>query len=106
MINESYQPIYVDQETNKGFCYARLKNGHVNLQGLSDKEMTIPANTYFDLTTLPKKYRPTVNIYFPMITRDNTISMFGVVYSDSGIIKIYSTKETSWWRYSVTYPNK
>ncbi|MEE1444500.1 MAG: hypothetical protein UGF43_12945 [Blautia sp.] len=106
LINESYQPIYVDQETGMDFCYARLKNGYVNLQGKSDKELTIPANTYFEFTTLPKKYRPTVNMYFPMIASDNTISMFGVIYSDTGIIKIYSTKQTSWWRYSVTYPNE
>ena len=106
LINESYQPIYVDQETGMDFCYARLKNGYVSLQGKSDKELTIPANTYFEFTTLPKKYRPTVNMYFPMIASDNTISMFGVIYSDTGIIKIYSTKQTSWWRYSVTYPNE
>lgn len=106
LINESYQPIYVDQETGMEFCYARLKNGYVSLQGKSDKELTIPANTYFEFTTLPKKYRPTVNVYFPMIASDNTISMFGVIYSDTGIIKMYSTKQTSWWRYNVTYPNE
>lgn len=89
-----------------GFCYARLKNGYVNLQGKSDNELKIPANTYFDFTTLPTKYRPTVNMYFPIISADNTASMFGIIYANTGIFQMYSTKETSWWRYSLTYPNK
>ncbi len=105
LVNETYQPIYVDDKTQVGFCYAKLKNGYVNLQGQSDSELKIPAHTYFDFTTLPKKYRPTINIFFPMISANNEISMFGVIYADTGIFKIYSTKETAWWRYSVTYPN-
>lgn len=103
LVNESYTPIYVHEDSEKGLCYARLKNGYVNIQGMSETEFKIPAETYYDFTTLPEKYRPSVDIFFPIIVADATIVTFGIIRT-SGIFQMYSTKETAWWRYNATYP--
>lgn len=65
----------------------------------------LPANEYKDVTTLPEKFRPSVNIEF---TKHN---MGGAPTSDSnyihpdGRVRMYTTSSTNnYWGFSVSYP--
>lgn len=101
LTDEEFQIIY--QGESSVHCYAKLKNGYVTIKGESYGELEIPSRTYYDLTTLPEKYRPNGVSHFFVSNLGGGAKIFGAVHMD-GKIKLYSDIESGYWAYCFTYP--
>lgn len=101
LTDEEFQVIY--QGKNDVYCCVKLKNGYVTIKGECWGDLTIPTRTYFDLTTLPEKYRPSGNLHFFVSSIGLDANIFGVTRVD-GVIQFYSTAEAKYWAYCFTYP--
>ena len=103
LTDEEFQVIY--QGENGVYCYAKLKNGYTTIKGESYDGLKIPSGSYYDLTTLPEKYRPNGSSHFSVNTLGGSAKIFGVVHSN-GKISLYSDVEAGYWAYCFTYPVK
>ena len=83
LVDEEFQVIY--QGENDVYCYAKLKNGYATIKGVSYDGLKIPSGSYYDLTTLPEKYRPDGSSYFFVNTLGGSAKIFGVVHSNVSI---------------------
>lgn len=101
LTDEEFQVIY--QGESSVHCYAKLKNGYVTIKGESYGELEIPSRSYYDLTTLPEKYRPNGVSHFFVSNLGGGAKIFGAVHMD-GKIKLYSDIESGYWAYCFTYP--
>lgn len=101
LTDEEFQVIY--QGESSVHCYAKLKNGYVTIKGESYGELEIPSRTYYDLTTLPVKYRPNGDSHFSVNALGGSAKIFGVIHS-TGKISLYSDIESGYWAYCFTYP--
>lgn len=101
LTDEEFQVIY--QGESSVHCYAKLKNGYVTIKGESYGELEIPSRSYYDLTTLPEKYRPNGVSHFFVSNLGGGAKIFGAVNMD-GKIKLYSDIESGYWAYCFTYP--
>ena len=101
LTDEEFQVIY--QGENDVYCYAKLKNGYATIKGESYGELKIPSGSYYDLTTLPEKYRPNGSSHFSVNALGGSAKIFGVVHSN-GKISLYSDVEAGYWAYCFTYP--
>ena len=81
------------------------KNGYATIKGESYDGLKIPSGSYYDLTTLPEKYRPTGDSHFSVNPLGGSAKIFGVVQSD-GTVQLYSDAEAGYWAYCFTYPVK
>ena len=103
LTDEEFQVIY--QGENGVYCYAKLKNGYTTIKGESYDGLKIPSGSYYDLTTLPEKYRPNGSSHFSVNTLGGSAKIFGVVHN-TGTVQLYSDVETGYWAYCFTYPVK
>lgn len=103
LTDEEFQVIY--QGKNDVYCYAKLKNGYATIKGESYDGLKIPSGSYYDLTTLPEKYRPNGTSHFSVNTLGGSAKIFGAVHSN-GKISLYSDVEAGYWAYCFTYPVK
>lgn len=101
LTDEEFQVIY--QGKNDVYCYAKLKNGYATIKGESYDGLKIPSGSYYDLTTLPEKYRPNGTSHFSVNALGGNAKIFGAVHSN-GKISLYSDAETGYWAYCFTYP--
>lgn len=101
LTDEEFQVIYQGESTV--YCYAKLKNGYATIKGESYGGLKIPSRTYYDLTTLPVKYRPSGDSHFSVNALGGSEKIFGVVHS-TGKISLYSDVESGYWAYCFTYP--
>lgn len=101
LTDEEFQVIY--QGENDVYCYAKLKNGYTTIKGESYDGLKIPSGSYYELTTLPEKYRPSGSSYFSVNALGGSTEIFGVVHSN-GKISLYSYVESWHWAYCFTYP--
>lgn len=101
LTDEEFQVIYQGESTV--YCYAKLKNGYATIKGESYGGLKLPSRTYYDLTTLPVKYRPSGDSHFSVNALGGSEKIFGVVHS-TGKISLYSDVESGYWAYCFTYP--
>lgn len=101
LTDEEFQVIYQGESTV--YCYAKLKNGYATIKGESYGGLKIPSSTYYGLTTLPVKYRPSGDSHFSVDALGGSAKIFGVVHS-TGKISLYSDVESGYWAYCFTYP--
>ena len=101
LTDEEFQVIY--QGKNDVYCYAKLKNGYATIKGESYDGLKIPSGSYYDLTTLPEKYRPNGTSHFSVNSLGGSAKIFGTVHSN-GKISLYSDVEAGYWAYCFTYP--
>ena len=90
LTDEEFQVIY--QGENDVYCYAKIKNGYATIKGESYDGLKIPSGSYYDLTTLPEKYRPTGDDSLFCGSFGGSAKIFGVVQSD-GTVQLYSDAE-------------
>lgn len=91
-----WQQIYLD------YTKAKRKGNVVTVIGVSNGGLTLSAGAYRDITTLPAQYRPTQEIPFCVDPMSGTERVFGRIRT-SGVVSIYSSGETPWWGFSVTF---
>lgn len=103
LTDEEFQVIY--QGENDVYCYAKLKNGYATIKGSSWGDLEIPEKSYFDLTTLPEKYRPSGLCHFFVSDLGNDCGAFGTI-TKNGVVQLYSYAKLKYWAYCFTYPVK
>lgn len=85
------------------YTMAKRKGKAVTVIGVSGGGgITLTANAYKDITTLPAKYRPTEDIPFVVDAVGGSERIFGRIKT-TGIVSIYSSGATAYWGFSVTF---
>lgn len=87
------------------YCRARIVNGIVFLKGYSNGSKTIGGSTsaYTALTTLPAKYRPSVDWFCPVGWGGSTLGMR--IAASTGSVE-FTGNSTLYWNFSTCYPAK
>ena len=89
-----------------GYSYviAREKNGIFYIIGSSGSTgIKIPANTSKEVATVPNIFWPRVDIIFAVSLKGTAGYASGTITTD-GKINIYSTVETYYWGFCISYP--
>ena len=69
----------------------------------SASDWTLVAKQYTTILTLPEGYRPQIEIPFVADSFGSGIQISGII-KPSGELQLYPTAETSYWRFSVSFP--
>lgn len=69
----------------------------------SASDWTLVAKQYTTILTLPEGYRPRIEIPFVADSFGSGIQISGII-KPSGELQLYPTAETSYWRFSVSFP--
>lgn len=76
----------------------------VTVKGVSSGEINLLKNQWSNIGTLPQGYRPTEEIVFIAMDRNNIRAMMGTI-TNEGIAKLYpEVSDANYWFYEVTYP--
>lgn len=78
----------------------------VTLVGASWGHVTLPAKSWHNITTLKSEFRPSLAVPFTingMGSFDNELCNSSQVGAD-GLVRSYVSKETKYWKFSVSYP--
>lgn len=78
----------------------------VTLVGTSWGHVTLPAKSWHNITTLSSEFRPSLAVPFTingMGSFDNELCNSSQVEAN-GLVRSYVSKETKYWKFSVSYP--
>lgn len=93
---------YTNSQTVYGdYCKVERVGRIVNVVGQST-DWSIPQRQYRSLATLPTWARPTNNIVATVEAYGGQ-NFISIMITPNGLVQLYSTGATSYWRYNVTY---
>lgn len=84
---------------------ARRVGKQVTVVGNSNGYYKLTQNEYTKVTTLPKKFRPSINIEFTKHNIGGAPTKDSNYIATDGTIRMYTTSsDNNYWGFSVSYP--
>ena len=91
------------EQIYQNFTRAKRKGYVVAVTGESGSGgITLPANQYKDIATLPSQYRPSTTVAFYVDAAGGSERIFGRIWT-TGVVSLYSSGQTAYWNFGVTY---
>lgn len=92
-------------ENVNSYLYYKKMNGMVYIQGVSSGNVTLYANSWGNIGTLPESFRPSVEVNFTGMLR-GTVQPCWCQVTPAGLVRIFNDTTTAqnYWEYGTTFP--
>ena len=83
----------------------RVKCGYITIVGYSGGDITLTANDYKSVGTIPTQYKPATRIFFTWTAVGGGFDNQSAYVSTDGSINLYTVEsDKSYWAFTITYP--